>query len=92
MTRTARPIVGRREHHVANVIPLHRPTVNPAHPSLYDRPDLFDQEQTAPDPTVVLTRLEAELIASLLTTARRHLPSPKACDAAVSLLTPKGAR
>lgn len=60
---------------MSNVVPLRKPVaVNPRHPSLHT-------------PKVTLTRLEAELIASLLDTARNALPSPKAVDAAIELLT-----
>ena len=70
-----------RLHHVANVIPLHRPVaVNPRHPSMYDR------TTEPPAATVTLTRIEAQLIASLLQVARGHLPSPKAVDDAIGLL------
>jgi hypothetical protein len=77
--------VATRVHHVANVVPLHRPRINPLHPSVTP-PAVFDQAQAAPDRTVVLTRIEAQLIATLLRTARAHLPSPRACDEAISLL------
>jgi len=55
------------------------------HPSIAP----FDQEDpdlAAADRCVLLTKLEAQLIASLLNSARGHLPSPKAVDEAISLL------
>lgn len=91
MSRPAGPfeIAGQREHHLGNVLPLQRPRVNPRHPSLHERPVMFDQddpEVAAADRCVLLTKIEAQLIASLLNTARAHLPSPKACDQAIELL------
>jgi len=60
---------------MSNVVPLRKPVaVSPNHPSLHT------------PKTVTLTRLEAELIASLLDTARNAPPAPKAVDAAVELL------
>ncbi len=56
------------------------------HPST----QFFDQENdNAADRCVLLTQIEAQLIASLLNSARSHLPSPKACDEAISLLMGK---
>ena len=52
----------------------------------------FDQEDpdvNAADRCVLLTKLEAQLIASLLNSARGHLPSPRAVDDAISLLMGK---
>jgi hypothetical protein len=52
----------------------------------------FDQEDpnvNAADRCVLLTRIEAQLIASLLNSAKRHLPSPKACQEAIDLLMGK---
>lgn len=70
-----------RSHHLSNVVPLRRPTrINPAHPSMYDR------AAEAPEAVVVLTRVEATAVASLLRSARAHLSSPKACDEAIELL------
>jgi len=60
------------------------PTVRRRHPSM-----MFDQDSVdanAADRCVLLTQIEAQLIASLLNVARSHLPSPKACDEAISLL------
>ena len=60
------------------------PKVSFRHPS-----QMFDQDDpdlNAASECVILTRLEAQLIASLLNVARGHLPSPKACDEAISLL------
>lgn len=57
------------------------------HPSMQP----FDQDLQAADRCVLLTQLEGQLIASLLRTARPHLPSPKAVDDAISLLMPKDA-
>jgi hypothetical protein len=51
--------------------------------------DQDDPEVNAADRCVVLTQIEAQLIASLLNVARSHLPSPKACDEAISLLVGK---
>jgi hypothetical protein len=85
-------IAGTREHHVSNVVPLHRPRVNPNHPSVTPATGVFDQEDPAvhaADRCVLLTQIEAQLIASLLNTARAHLPSPRACDQAIELLTGK---
>ena len=70
-----------RDHHVANVTPI-----RPAHPSLYGRPEMFDQETAADDEVVKLTKIEAQLIATLIRSARSHLPSPRAADEAVALL------
>lgn len=58
--------------------------VNPRHPSLFrtiPRTAMYDQ-----DTPVTLTRLEAELIASLLKATRGHFPSPKAADSAIEIL------
>jgi hypothetical protein len=62
----------------SNVIEL-RPRINPHHPSV--QPALFDQ-----DKPVTIPALQAQLIASLLKSARPHLPSPKACDEAIAIL------
>lgn len=81
-------IAGHRDHHVGNVIALRRPEVNPRHPSVTS-PGVFDQDDpdvAAADRCVLLTKLEAQLIASLLKCARGHLPSPKAADEAITLL------
>ena len=60
----------------SNVIPIRRPVqVSPRHPSLHVTT------------TVTLDRLQAQLIASLLQTARDAMPSPQAVDAAIELLT-----
>jgi hypothetical protein len=59
---------------VDNVVPL-RPRINPRHPSLHRNRD------------VVLTELQAQLIASLLQSLRGHAPIPNACDEAIELLT-----
>ena len=85
MSRRIPLIEGRRDHHVANVVPLRR--INPNHPSV--RPDMFDQDTAPPDQMVVFTRIEAQLIASLLHVARPHLPSPLAVDQAIELLKGK---
>jgi hypothetical protein len=85
-------IAGTREHHVSNVVPLHRPRVNPNHPSITTSTVVFDQEDPAvhaADRCVLLTQIEAQLIATLLDMARPHLPSPLACDQAIELLTGK---
>ena len=76
-----------RHRHVDNVRALFSVKVNPRHPSMYDRSDENDAASC-----VLLTQLEAQLIASLLNVARAHLPSPKAVDQAVDLLTPKATR
>jgi len=58
------------------------------HPSMTP----FDQEDpdlAAADRCILLTQIEAQLIASLLNSARSHLPSPRACDEAISLLMGK---
>ena len=63
------------------------PKVRLRHPSM-----MFDQdsvEVNAASDCVLLTKLEAQLIASLLNVARGHLPSPKAVDDAISLLVGK---
>ena len=79
-----------RNSHIGNVTPLHPhiPRVRSIrHPSV-----MFDQDDpdvNAADRCVVLTQLEAQLIASLLNVARSHLPSPKACDEAIELLVGK---
>lgn len=79
-------IGGHRDHHVANVTSIRKPVaVNPAHPSV--RAEMFDQDQAPADQSVRLTRIEAQLIASLLKVARNHLPSPRAVDQAIELLT-----
>ncbi len=73
-----------RHGHVDNVRPIRR-DVTARHPSqFYDR---ADEDQGAAT-CVLLTTLEAQLIASLLRSARARLPSPKACDAAIALLVP----
>jgi hypothetical protein len=75
-----------RHSHLGNVTPLHPniPRLRPIkHPSMYD------QEQDAADQCVLLTRLEAQLIASLLNSAKGHLPSPRACQEAIDLLMGK---
>lgn len=83
-------IAPHREHHVSNVVPLHKPVaINPRHPSLYEPPVMFDQDDpdlAAADRCVLLTKIEASHIATLLNVARAHLPSPKACDEAIRLL------
>jgi hypothetical protein len=82
MARTDRfEIAGHRDHHLANVTPLHQP-LRPRRV----RPEMFDHEQEPPEQFVKLTRIEAQLIASLLNVARAHLPSPKSCDEAIALL------
>jgi hypothetical protein len=48
---------------------------------------MHGRTDTAAPATVTLDRLQAELIASLLKSARHLLPSPKAVDAAVEILT-----
>jgi hypothetical protein len=78
-------IAPHREHHLGNVTPLHQP-LRPRRV----RPEMFDQQQEPPEQFVKLTRIEAQLIASLLNVARAHLPSPRAVDQAVELL--KGQR
>jgi hypothetical protein len=50
------------------------------------RPDMFDQEQLPADSYRVIPCLQAQLIASLLESARPHLASPKAVDDAISIL------
>ena len=84
MSRDRFEITARREHHLANVVPLRR--VNPSHPSLHGSPAMFDQDRAAPDQFVKLSMIEAQLIASLLNVARNHLPSPRAVDEAIRLL------
>lgn len=78
-----------RRSHVDNVRTL-RPAVatNPRHPSLQPVV-MYDQETdaNAADRCVLLTQPEARAIATLLRTARAHLPSPRACDDAIQLLT-----
>ena len=82
VTRTDRfEIAGHRDHHLANVVPLHQP-LRPGRV----RPEMFDQQAEPPEQFVKLTRIEAQLIASLLNVARAHLPSPKSCDEAIALL------
>jgi hypothetical protein len=82
VTRTDRfEIAPHREHHLGNVVPLHQP-LRPRRV----RPEMFDREQEPPEQFVKLTRIEAQLIASLLNVARAHLPSPKSCDEAIALL------
>lgn len=86
--RDAFEIAGHRDHHVDNVVALHRPVVNPRHPSLQS-PIMFDQddpEVAAADRCVLLTKIEAAHIATLLNVARGHLPSPRAVDQAIGLL------
>lgn len=61
------------------------------HPSsrplkIFDQDLQDDPEVSAADRCVLLTKIEAQLIASLLNIARAHLPSPKACDQAIELL------
>jgi hypothetical protein len=86
VTRSDRfEIAPHREHHLGNVVPLHQP-LRPRRV----RPEMFDREQEPPEQFVKLTRIEAQLIASLLNVARAHLPSPRAVDQAVELL--KGQR
>ena len=84
------PLRPRREHSLGEVRALRPPIVNPAHPSLYRSPvEMFDQddpEVNAAHRCVLLTQAEAVRIAELLRCARGHLPSPKACDEAISLL------
>lgn len=85
-------IAGHRDHHVDNVVALRRPKVNPRHPSI-QAPVMFDQDDpdvAAADRCVLLTKVEAAHIATLLKVARAHLPSPKACDEAVRLLAGGG--
>jgi hypothetical protein len=82
-------IVDPRQSHVDNVVPIRRTKPRPRS----SRPVvLFDHENPevhAADRCVLLTLVEAKAIASLLQSARAHLPSPKACDEAVSILTGK---
>ena len=79
-------IAPHREHHLANVTPLHRPVaINPRHPSLYE-PTMFDQEQAPPDECVKITRPEAARIIAMLGVARPHLASPMGVDEAIRLL------
>ena len=75
----------------SNVIDLRaRTKPSPRHPSMLDRDvEMFDQDTAAADRCVLLTMVEAQAIAGLLRSARSHLPSPKACDEAIALLTPK---
>jgi hypothetical protein len=66
--------------------------INPNHPSLYEPPAMFDQddpEVAAVDRCVLLTQIEAAHMATMLRLCRGHLPSPKACDQAIELLTGK---
>ena len=90
MARTDRfEIAPHREHHLANVVPLQRPVgVNPRHPSVRST-EMFDQDDpdlAAADRCVLITKVEAAHIATLLNVARGHLPSPKAVDQAIRLL------
>lgn len=65
-----------------------RPRFSPRHPSVRST-CMFDQDDPdLKDRVVTLTELEAQLIASLLNTARPHLPSPRAVE---SHLTAQGA-
>lgn len=84
------PLDPRREHHVGNVVPLRKPVaVNPRHPSLYEPPPLFDQDDPdihAADRCVLLTAVEAQAITGVLRHARGHCPSPAALDQAIALL------
>ena len=84
MTRRPALITEPRLSHVDNVHPI-RPAaaVDPRHPSMYDRDDEDHNAHTC----VLLTRIEAHAIAGLLRAARGHLPSPKACDDAIQILT-----
>lgn len=82
------PIAEPRNRHLQLV--AQRPRINPKHPSVQAK--LFDQadpEVHAADRCVLLTQIEAQLIASLLKSARAHLPSPKAVDEAVAILMGK---
>jgi hypothetical protein len=83
-------IAPHHEHHLANVVPMHRPVgVNPRHPSLYEPPVLFDQadpEVHAADRCVILTEVEAKAIVGVLRHARGHCPSPGALNEAIALL------
>jgi hypothetical protein len=77
-----------RHTHVGNVVQFRRPSLR--HPSM--QPTMFDQDDAdvnAADRCVLLTQIEAQLIASLLKSARSHLPSPKACDDAIEILMGK---
>lgn len=79
-----------RHDHV-NVIEL-RPRVRKQERRPPSTTEFFDQDDPdlhAADRCVVLTQIEAQLIASLLNSARSHLPSPRACDGAISLLVGK---
>lgn len=85
-------IMGRREHHLSNVVPIRR-RARPVgrHPSLSGRGrvEMFDQDAPSVADAagcVLLTPVEAQLIASVLEHARGHVPSPRACDEAHSLL------
>jgi hypothetical protein len=78
-----------RNSHV-NVVELHPriPRISRRHPSL--QPAFFDQDvDNAADRCVLLTPIEAKAIASLLQSARSHLPSPRACDDAIAILMGK---
>ena len=66
----------------AKVIPIRKPVaVSPRHPSMHGRTPDNDRPLS-----ITLDRLQCELIASLLQTAKVHLPSPKAVDAAIEIL------
>ncbi len=54
-------------------------------PKMYDQ----DLDANAADRCVVLTKIEAAHIATLLNVARAHLPSPKAVDQCIAILTGK---
>lgn len=74
-----------RNSHLTNVTPLY-----PRIPRSHRHPSMYDQEQdNSADRCVLLTQIEAQLIASLLNSARGHLPSPRAVDEAISLLMGK---
>lgn len=77
-------------HHLGNVVPLRKPVaVNPRHPSLYEPPPLFDQDDPdlyAADRCVLLTAVEAQAMKQVLRHARGHCPSPAALDQAIALL------
>jgi hypothetical protein len=70
-----------RDHSMGVVRQLRPVVVNPRHPSL------FDQDEAAADRAVLLTGAEAKLIAAVLRHARGHVPSPKALDEAIDLLS-----
>ncbi len=81
-----------RNDHV-NVVEFRsrRSRINQRHRSLQP-PVMFDQDDAdmnSADRCVLLTQAEAVRIAELLRCARGHLPSPKACDEAIGLLTKK---